>query len=79
MQSAKEQKLIIDVIRQEFLADDQAPCYNQVKIEILPDSTPDRRHFLVYLMHRDTYLVETVGITTDAKNRIINIDKTPFK
>ena len=79
LQSPREQNLIIDIIRQQFLTDDSAPCYNQVKIEILQDSTPARGHFLIYLMHRDTYFVETVGITTDAKNRITAIDRTPFK
>jgi len=77
--SPEEQKLIIDAIRQQFLTEESAPCYSQVKIEILTDSTPDRKHYFVYLMHRDTYYVETMGITTDAQNRIIDIDETPFK
>ncbi len=79
LQSPEEQKLIIDAVRQQFLTKDSAPCYSQVKIEILPDSTPDRKHYLVYLMYRDTYYVETMGVTTDTKNRIIDIDETPFK
>ncbi len=75
-ETRKEQ--IIKLVRQHFRLDDPDSPYGQVKIEVIPDPASGLRHLLVYLKHREIYLVETVRLTIDKENKIIDINKSPL-
>lgn len=73
-----EKDSIINLVRQHFRLHDPDSPYGQVKVEIILDTTSGLRHLIVYLMHREIYLVESVRLTIDRDYKIVDIDKSPL-
>ncbi len=75
--SPRESEATIRLVRRYFHLEAADTPYGQVKVNVLRDADRKIRRLVVYLMHRDTYLVDIVQLTVDDDFNVVAVDKSP--
>ncbi len=76
--SAREREASVKLVRSFIQLDAPESPYGQTKVNVLRGPDGKIRRLVVYLLHRDTYLLDIVQLTIDDDFHVVGVDKSPW-